>query len=124
MGLEKLIQALNGLKVETGSLACLGCGHEHDCTTHGCAIIREALETLKVQQEVFNEDAILKLAEQALGVAPGYVRLLAKDARERTRRGRSCYRCNSKDPRERNSMKALQYKFCPECGRDLRGGTL
>lgn len=124
MGLEKLIQALNGLKVETGSLACLGCGHEHDCTTHGCAIIREALETLKVQQEVFSEDAILKLAEQALGVAPGYVRLLVKDARERTRRERGCYRCNSKDPRERNSMKVLQYKFCPECGRDLRGGNL
>lgn len=64
MELEKLMQALNGLKVETGSLACLGCGHEHNCATEGCAIIREALEALKVQQEVFNEDAILKLAER------------------------------------------------------------
>ena len=124
MGLSDLISALNSLKVETGSLACLGCGHEHDCTTHGCAIIREALETLKAQQEVFNEDALLKLAEQALGVPPGYMRLLAKDARERTRRERGCYRCHSKDPRERNSMKVLQYKFCPECGRDLRGGAV
>lgn len=82
------------------------------------------MEQLKLQLAVFNEREILKLAEQALGVEPGYVRLLAKDARERTQRERNCYRCKSKDPRERNSMKVLQYKFCPECGRDLRGGAL
>lgn len=33
---EELIQALNCLKVQTGSLACLGCGYEHTCTTKGC----------------------------------------------------------------------------------------
>ena len=33
---EELIQALNSLKVQTGSLACLGCGYEHTCTTKGC----------------------------------------------------------------------------------------
>lgn len=124
MKIGKLILALNGLKVETGSLACMGCGYEHNCSTNGCAIIREAMEQLKLQLAVFNEREILKLAEQALGVEPGYVRLLAKDARERTQRERNCYRCKSKDPRERNSMKVLQYKFCPECGRDLRGGAL
>ena len=32
------------LKVETGSLACLGCGTEHDCGTRGCAILRAAAE--------------------------------------------------------------------------------
>ena len=43
MTISKLIQALNRLKVETGSLACMGCGHEHNCSTNGCAIIREAM---------------------------------------------------------------------------------
>lgn len=124
MKIEELIQALNCLKVETGSLACMGCGHEHNCSIQGCAIIREAMEQLKLQQTVFNEEAVLKLAEQALGVTSGYMRLLAKDARDRTRRERNCYRCNSKDSRERNCMKVLQYKFCPECGRDLRGGAV
>ena len=37
---EKLLKALGRLSVETGSLACLGCGWEHDCSTHGCAILR------------------------------------------------------------------------------------
>lgn len=32
---EELIQALDRLKVQTGSLACLGCGYEHNCTTKG-----------------------------------------------------------------------------------------
>lgn len=26
--------------------SCLGCGFEHNCSIHGCAIIREALERL------------------------------------------------------------------------------
>lgn len=43
---EELIQALNHLKVQTGSLACLGCGYEHNCTTKGCRILREAVEQL------------------------------------------------------------------------------
>lgn len=42
----ELIQALNRLKVQTGSLACLGCGYEHNCTTKGCRILREAVEQL------------------------------------------------------------------------------
>ena len=61
MTISKLIQALNRLKVETGSLACMGCGHEHNCSTNGCAIIREAMEQLKLQLAVFNEREILKL---------------------------------------------------------------
>ena len=41
-----LIKALEQLKVQTGSLACLGCGHEHNCGVHGCALLREAVAQL------------------------------------------------------------------------------
>ena len=37
-----LIQALKRIMVQTGGLICLGCGHEHNCGVHGCAVIREA----------------------------------------------------------------------------------
>lgn len=30
-------------------LQCLGCGHEHNCGIHGCAIIRAAVDLLKNQ---------------------------------------------------------------------------
>ena len=42
MKTDELIEALGQLKVQTGSLVCLGCGHEHNCGVHGCAIMREA----------------------------------------------------------------------------------
>jgi len=50
MSNEELLRALGRLKVETSSLACLGCGHEHSCSTHGCAIIRAAEEALEAQK--------------------------------------------------------------------------
>ena len=44
---EETIRALRAHKVETGSLACLGCGYEHKCTISGCAIIRSAIALLE-----------------------------------------------------------------------------
>ena len=49
---EELIQALNRLKVQTGSLACLGCGYEQSCTAKGCRILREAVEQLNTPDPV------------------------------------------------------------------------
>lgn len=46
----ELIRALRGMKAETGSLVCLGCGYEHNCSTQGCAIIRAAAEELEKPQ--------------------------------------------------------------------------
>ena len=34
------------LSVQTGSLACLGCGREHSCGVHGCRILRDAMELI------------------------------------------------------------------------------
>ncbi|WP_418377315.1 hypothetical protein [Agathobaculum sp.] len=51
MNIKELINSLNRLKVQTGSLACLGCGHEHNCGTCGCAIIREAADKLQAVAE-------------------------------------------------------------------------
>lgn len=47
MEIKNLIAVLRRLKVQTGSLACLGCGLEHDCGVHGCRILREAAEELE-----------------------------------------------------------------------------
>ena len=42
-----LIAALRRLKVQTGSLVCLGCGYEHNCGIHGCAILRKTIAWLE-----------------------------------------------------------------------------
>lgn len=44
---RELISALRRLKVETGSLVCLGCGYEHNCGVHGCAILRKTIAWLE-----------------------------------------------------------------------------
>lgn len=44
---EEILTALRRLKVETGSLVCMGCGREHDCGIHGCRIAREAAELIE-----------------------------------------------------------------------------
>lgn len=43
----ELIRALKKMSVETGGIICLGCGHEHGCGVHGCAVIREAAKRLE-----------------------------------------------------------------------------
>ena len=44
---EDLIAALRSLKTQTGSVDCSGCGREHNCSTSGCALIREAADQLE-----------------------------------------------------------------------------
>lgn len=44
---EDILKALRKLKIETGSLVCLGCGYEHNCGVHGCRIMREAAELIE-----------------------------------------------------------------------------
>nr|DAI79744.1 MAG TPA: hypothetical protein [Caudoviricetes sp.] len=47
MGDRELIAALWRLKVKTGSLVCVGCGYEHNCGIHGCAILRKTIAWLE-----------------------------------------------------------------------------
>lgn len=44
---NSLLADLKRLRVETGSLACMGCGREHNCSVQGCAVLREAADVLQ-----------------------------------------------------------------------------
>ena len=83
---------LRALAIERRPEACLGCGFEHGCSVHGCAVIHAAVNRLAAYEETrlepedmkkaFNEDATLKLAGQILGVTPGRLRELAQAKKE------------------------------------------
>lgn len=47
MSNRELIASLRRLKVEIGSLVCVGCGYEHNCGIHGCAILRKTIAWLE-----------------------------------------------------------------------------
>lgn len=48
MNRAQVIKGLRRLKVETGSLACIGCECEDGCSINGCAIIGDAIRFLSV----------------------------------------------------------------------------
>lgn len=51
---EDLVAALRSLKLQTGSIDCSGCGREHNCSTSGCALIREAADQLELLNDFSN----------------------------------------------------------------------
>lgn len=46
---QELVNAIRRLKVETGSLSCMGCEHERNCGVSGCAVMREAADRIANQ---------------------------------------------------------------------------
>lgn len=72
MTTEALLEALARLRVETGSLACLGCGHEYNCSVHGCYVLREAAvlieqltdENADLRKELEWTDMVISLAQR------------------------------------------------------------
>ena len=52
MKTQEIIKALRRLKVNTSAFAlnCLGCGYEHNCSIHGCNILKTAADRLEELQ--------------------------------------------------------------------------
>lgn len=44
---DEIVAGLRRQRVETGSIACLGCGWENSCGVRGCRIMREAADMLE-----------------------------------------------------------------------------
>ena len=85
--LADLSLRLHELAIHTGDLkhSCLGCGHEHNCGVHGCAVLLAA------------EDAVVKLkAYVDLGFEPEeYKRTMSSDIIVRCAAAALAYRSNS-----------------------------
>ena len=101
MTTDDLLQALARLRVETGSLACLGCGHEHNCSTHGCAILRAAADLIErlpaevadLRKELEWKDMVIALAQTELAKAEAEMGALIEQIKER----HDCLDCKHND---------------------------
>lgn len=88
---HEIVRALRRLRVETGSLACTGCGHEHNCGIHGCAIIRGAGNLIDSQQALIqalkqaNDDHRDMLAARERAASPEAVDRLMESICDRCR---------------------------------------
>ena len=107
---EGIVRALRRLKVETGSLVCMGCGREHNCDIHGCRIVREAAELIEKLT-----DRCARYAEE-IAVAHGRIVGSLEDGRYRRR-----FSCCGED-----ATMITQWawpKYCPNCGAKMDGGA-
>ncbi|WP_419506009.1 DUF551 domain-containing protein [Dysosmobacter sp.] len=68
---QELVNAIRRLKVETGSLACMGCGHEHNCGVSGCAVMRAAADRIANQNT--NIEALQQEIEKLRGQVPRWI---------------------------------------------------
>lgn len=51
MSEQGIIKQLKQLAVENRPYACIGCGYEHNCSIHGCAVIKLAIIKLEEKEE-------------------------------------------------------------------------
>lgn len=63
MKTSEIIKALRRMGVLTGGLMCVGCGHEHNCGIHGCAVIRKAADTIE-ELDNFTDSQCARLLEK------------------------------------------------------------
>lgn len=73
---QDLIRALERLAVETGSLACLGCGREASCSVHGCAILRSAARALADEPLTLEFDVV----DTTTGEYPDWERIAREES--------------------------------------------
>lgn len=85
---DEVLCALDALAVQTGNLACLGCGHEHNCGIHGCAIIREAGKIIRwlstdntALRYAIKPAKVKRSQEQDFNGAVAYLRALIEEQR-------------------------------------------
>lgn len=54
MSVPELVKALRRIRT-MDELRCFGCGHEHNCSIHGCTIIRQAVDVIETLYGYFAE---------------------------------------------------------------------
>ena len=105
------LQALRRLKVQTGSLVCLGCGHEHNCSTHGCAILRNAVEHMEAYHPILIDlDVLNRTSGDYARVFPEITHAQAADVVPVVR----CRDCKHWTG-VALGMRCLRYSFPPNC---------
>lgn len=131
MTTNDLLEALARLRVETGSLACLGCGHEHNCSTKGCRILREAADLIRqltadnagLCKEIEWKDMVIALAQKEQAKAEAERDALLEQIKAR----RTCLDCKHFDYCEFDDATVIDCmhcvtKNCPcyQCGNSSR----
>lgn len=125
---EEIVKWLRSKKVETGSLLCLGCGYEHHCGIHGCAVMRaaaDAMENLQTENAALRRHIDNLTDAQAVMVKEFTAKLeelaevkeerdaAVEDLRNLAHEHSTCYACiNDKFDYDNHKIYARNLVFC------------
>ena len=62
---RELARRMREMAVNTGALNCLGCGYEHSCGVHGCAVLKRAADLLAPAVDITRPIPLEELREAA-----------------------------------------------------------
>lgn len=62
---RELARRMREMAVNTGALNCLGCGYEHSCGVHGCAVLKRAAGLLAPAVDITTPITLEELREAA-----------------------------------------------------------
>lgn len=116
MTTEELLKALARLRVETGSLACLGCGYEHNCSVHGCQTLREAaaqLEHFAAENRALRNALATKPTKRSHDAHITYLRETVKELNDRREKAEAERDALLEQIRERRScLDCKHFDYC------------
>ena len=75
---KELARRLRKMAGTTGDLNCLGCGYEHNCGVHGCAVLKRAADLIAPEVDINNPIRLEELRAAAAG-RPALVYVLCVD---------------------------------------------
>ena len=64
---RELARRMREMAVNTGALNCLGCGYEHSCGIHGCAVLKRAADLLAPAVDITRSIPLEELRAAAAG---------------------------------------------------------
>ena len=65
---QEIAEKLRDMAVNTGTLNCLGCGFEHNCSVHGCAVLKQAAELISQPNEPLTLEQLREMDETPIYV--------------------------------------------------------
>ena len=66
---QEIAEKLRDMAVNTGTLNRLGCGFEHNCSVHGCAVLKQAAELISQPNEPLTLEQLREMDGEPVWIA-------------------------------------------------------
>lgn len=120
---QEIAEKLWDMAVNTGTLNCLGCGFEHNCSVHSCAVLKQAAELISQPNEPLTLEQLREMDGEPVWIVEhpdwGHWELSADAEDYIADRDQDLYGLKHDDPAGQCGLHVLGWLAYPEaCGHD------